>query len=310
MKSEHRHELKSNELAEWLGNLPQWFKDNLGSIIIIVVAIVVFAGFFGWRYYSKNVVQSGEKELFTNMIDNIEGTKAQIINQQMSGQSSDMSYILLTRADEIEKFATSVDNKNMAALAYIKGADSIRSELHYSRESISKEYLNEKIGQAKTIYTQAIDKNPSNHTIGALATFGLGLCSEEIGDFNDARKVYQGIVEDDNFKGTVVANKAKLRLATMDDYEQPIEFKPAPPPVVVEPNAPVQPLLETIPVEPNQPTGSNIPSDINAPIGTNNVIEESEANLPANIVLPTDENSLNNLGVISETNLPDDTNVE
>ncbi len=28
MKSDHRHELKTNELAEWLSNLPQWAKKN------------------------------------------------------------------------------------------------------------------------------------------------------------------------------------------------------------------------------------------------------------------------------------------
>ena len=36
MKSDHRHELKTNELAEWLGNLPQWTKENLVTIIIAV----------------------------------------------------------------------------------------------------------------------------------------------------------------------------------------------------------------------------------------------------------------------------------
>ena len=41
MKSDHRHELKTNELAEWLGNLPEWTKENLVTIIAVVVVVVV-----------------------------------------------------------------------------------------------------------------------------------------------------------------------------------------------------------------------------------------------------------------------------
>ncbi len=82
---------------------------------------------------SKNVMQAGEEEKFTAMVDNIMGVKSEIVSQ-----SSDMSYILLTQADEIEKFAEGANNDNIAALAYIKGADGIRSELNYSRDEISK----------------------------------------------------------------------------------------------------------------------------------------------------------------------------
>ncbi len=28
MKAEHRHELKTNELADWIVHFPQWFKEN------------------------------------------------------------------------------------------------------------------------------------------------------------------------------------------------------------------------------------------------------------------------------------------
>jgi len=66
MKSEHRHELKTNELAEWLGNLPQWTKENL-TIIIVVLAVVVAASAFYVRYrYSKSAVVEEQLE-FTNL---------------------------------------------------------------------------------------------------------------------------------------------------------------------------------------------------------------------------------------------------
>ncbi len=88
--------------------------------------------------------------------------------------------------------------------------------------------MTEQINKAKAIYKKATDENPTDYTVKALAAFGLGLCSEELGNYNEARKIYQGIVDDDNFKGNIVVSKAKLRLLTMNDYEKPIEFKPAP----------------------------------------------------------------------------------
>ena len=40
MKSERRHELQTNELADWISNFPQWFQDNLATVIVGAVVVV------------------------------------------------------------------------------------------------------------------------------------------------------------------------------------------------------------------------------------------------------------------------------
>ena len=55
MKSEHRHELKTNELAEWIGNLPQWARENRRMIIYVSVVAVLVIGSASWYWYNKNV---------------------------------------------------------------------------------------------------------------------------------------------------------------------------------------------------------------------------------------------------------------
>ena len=40
MKSEHRHELKTNELAEWISNFPSWTKENAKVLIPTIVVLV------------------------------------------------------------------------------------------------------------------------------------------------------------------------------------------------------------------------------------------------------------------------------
>ena len=303
MKSEHRHELKSNELVDWLSNLPEWLKNNLGSIIVIIVAICTFAVFFAWKHYSRSV-KSGEQEQFTNMVDNVSGAKARIVSQQMSGQSRGESYILLDLARELDKFAQGTGNENIAALALIKGAESTRSDLNYRPESVSKQDITDDINKAKSIYTQALEKVPSNRTIKALATFGLGMCDEQLGNFAEARKVYKGIVENEDFKGTIAVNKAKLRLATMDDYMQEIVFKPSPPMPMPDINSTLQSVRNLISPEPNQPAESNAPSDINNPAAIIPGQEGTDINKPAGIILEYDANNPFNSVQPSEANMP------
>lgn len=294
MKSEHRHELKSNELADWLGNLPQWSKENLNSILIIIAVIVVIAGFFAWRYYAKDIVQYGEREKFTNMLDNMLGAKTEIVQQLNSGNSSDISYILLKESTDIDKFAASAGNKDMAALAYIKGADAIRSELHYRPATISKQELTDQIEKAKNGYLKALAKSPTNKTIKGLAKFNLGMCSEELGDFNDARKTYSDIAADADFEGTVLVNKANLRLRTMDDYKQSISFKPAPPRSAPDANAVLDPIIKQIrnsqkSVDTNLPAKNNA-ADANLHSVNNKPSSPVETSLPAGIKSPNDIN--------------------
>ena len=80
MKSEHRHELKTNELAEWLSNLPQWTKENLITIICVSALVVVLAGVYLWRGYNRNTLQVRERTEFTNLVNQVAGAKIQVLD--------------------------------------------------------------------------------------------------------------------------------------------------------------------------------------------------------------------------------------
>ena len=114
MKSEHRHELKTNELAEWLGNLPQWTKENLVTIICVSALIVVLGGVYLWRGYNRNVVQVRERNDFTRLLSQVSAAKMQIMQGQE--QQRDLSFELLQPARELETSARTTKNDGMAAL--------------------------------------------------------------------------------------------------------------------------------------------------------------------------------------------------
>jgi len=282
MKSDHRHELKTNELAEWLGNLPEWTKENLVTIIAVVVVVAVAGALYGWRLYSRNVLLVQEEAEFTNLLNQIPGNKMQILQGQ-EAQGRNLSFLLLQPANNLQTFAKKTSHKRMAALALIKRAEALRAELHYG--SAEEQYLASQTNLAKASYAEAIEKCPKIPSLAATAKFGLGLCEEELGNFGQARQMYQDIAGNSEFESTLAAVQAKRRLQTMADYQQNIVFKPAP-------KAP-EPMTQTIPTGTGQLPNIIPPFNIYRPLEFDMLPESNqpvEANLPMEIRLPVEPN--------------------
>lgn len=226
MKPEHRHQLKTNELAEWIGNLPQWAKENAKTIICISILAAVVAAVYFWKMYEKRVVSVREQLELTNFISQLSAGKTQILQAQAQGV--DISYTLIQVANNLQNIAQNAKEEQMAALALIKRAEALRMELHYRFGSVSRQDLTAQINLAKDSYTKAIEKSSTNPSLMATAKLGLGLCEEELGNFEQAREIYSEIIVNADFEGTIAAAEAKQRLHTMADYQRKVVFKPAP----------------------------------------------------------------------------------
>ncbi len=103
----------------------------------------------------------------------------------------------------------------------------------------------------------------------AAAEFGLGICEEELGNFEGARKIYDEIVNNEAFDGTVNIKQAQLRLDMMADYKASVVFMPKPKPKPI----PLKPVTaERGFRDPNRPIGATLPKvnfgpvDVNAPV--------------------------------------------
>jgi len=281
MKSEHRHELKTNELAEWLGNLPQWTKENLTTILVVVAVVVVGATFLFWRSYNKNIVQVRGHLEFSNLLDQLSASKMQVLNAQSQGQN--LSALLLQPANSLGSFAQSTSNNRMAALALIKQAEALRTELHYRTGLISVQDLTNQINEAKVAYAGAVEKSSANASLKATAEFGLGLCEEELSNFQEAQQIYQSIVANAGYEGTVANAAAQHRLETMDDYRQKVVFKSAP-----EPAAATGPQVQINPFNLNQSSATQ-PTIQMQPV---------DITVPAEVTLPNDDNTTSEVPTI------------
>lgn len=240
MKSDHRHDLKSNELANWVAEFPEWAKANSRTIIAGCAIVAAVALVYGWILYDRNVLSVNRRVKLSELSSQLYVDKRQAARS--AAQGKDDSLRLLEAANRLGQFADGAGDPTMAALAYLKHAEALRSELHYRAAAVLPEEIAKQIEKAKASYQKALDKAGSQVSIKAAAQYGLGLCSEELSDQAHAREIYQQIVADASLKGTVGQTAATRRLETMADYARPVVFKPgpepAPTPALPGPNVP------------------------------------------------------------------------
>lgn len=275
MKAEHRHELKTNELAEWIANFPQWAKENAKTIIYVSVLVAVVAGVYFWRQYEENVVSVRKQLELTRLIAQLPRGKMQILQAQARGV--DISYMLIQTAEDLKIAAQNAKDDLMAALALIKRAEALRMELHYRLGTVSERDAEAQMDLAKASYTEALEKSSTNPSLMATAKLGLGLCEEELGNFEKAKQIYSETVANTSFEGTVSVAQAKMRLDTMADYRRKVVFKPAAKPVPTSPEL-LRPQIQLSPVDVNlgpqtqvggPEMGSPLPFSTNSvPLGT------------------------------------------
>ncbi len=258
MRADHRHELKTNELADWLMHFPDWLKENRNSLIGTAAVVVIVVGVYFWMFYHKNIASARSQVRLTNLVTQLPRQKADIA--QSMAQKGDQSYLLIDLAKDLQDFAQSTSNREMSALASIERADTLRSELHYRSGEISQEDLTKQIAQAQASYEQAFEKAQNVPALASTAQLGLGLCEEELGNVAKAKEVYQSIVDNAAYDGTTAKAAAALRLKTADDYQGKVVFKPAPPP---QPQASA-PTIQLTPGQASSPVVIPVPANPNA----------------------------------------------
>jgi tetratricopeptide (TPR) repeat protein len=266
MKAEHRHELKTNELADWMAHFPEWAKKNIVTIAIVAGVIVALLAVYMWRNL-QNRAEAKEQYQMTALCSQVGANMGNVLQAAQAGK--DLSFMLLQPAENLLTFAQTTKNNEMAALALLKRAEALRAELHYRMSSPTQQEVSEQIGKALQSYSMAIEKAPSNYTYVGMARYGQGLCAEELGDFEKARQTYQEILDNPDFEPTVARARAEYRLQVMDDYKQKTTFKPAPasakPPLTPELN-----LLNSLgPIDANRPADTNKPTESNEPADAN-----------------------------------------
>lgn len=270
MKSEERHELKTNELAEWIANFPEWAKENTSNIayVAIVIIIVGVAAYFKW-YRPAHTISREQIEM-SQLAGQVGMGKIQIAASKEQTQAN--PEIFRNMADRLGAVAGQLSRPEYAAFALIKQGEALRAELHYASADFAADpnAMAFQVNKAKTCYQQAFEKAGTNAQLAAMAQFGLGLCAEEMGKAQDAQKIYRDITTNEAYAGTVIVSMARERAADMSDYKGPFVFveKPQTPAASVMPEMPAGPRIENLPPKAVTPTPAPAavkPAESNAP---------------------------------------------
>ena len=231
MDSQHRHELKTNELADGLRHLPQLLKDNANTIIGV---LLIGAALITWPMFNKMSQQKdrAEQTAITQSIQLLNEDIRKVLQAPADDAQAQTEALdtLLINADGLLEKASDIDNPNLTAMAQVKAAQAIRTELHIRKE-VDADMLERQIKKAEDAYQKAFEI-AEIPTIKAMAQFGLGLCSEELGQTDQAAEIYQQIAENESYKATVLPTQAQQRLDTLADNSEVFNFAAVP--VVIE----------------------------------------------------------------------------
>lgn len=276
MDAQHRHELKTNELADWLTHAPEYLKKNASTIIgaaLILIAVVTWPMFTRMRE-AKNIAKAA---VVSESIQNLERDVYGVVNaaEESSEARRQATGALLVNANALLEQADNADNPDLAALARIKAAQALRTELHVRAEHIDASEIHTRIGQAQDAYKKAL-ASATTPTLKAMAKLGLGLCAEELGQRDAAFAIYKEILEAPEFTATVVPAQAQRRLDRLDENLESFVFAPAPAEAAVPAEVDVPSLMGLSP----QPLTEGV-LDADVPMMPEPVIEDVPVEEPA-----------------------------
>lgn len=218
MDTEHRHELKENDLAHFLDRVGPWWKRH-GFKTMVVVLVVVLAV----------VITRTSKQRATAEHDKTWS--------QLGTASSPNEFLELT-----------LDLKDPAAraLAYLKGAAAynLRASLPNMGEApgsaapANEEDRTDSLERAAKM-VKTLLASSDTPTLIRLNAMLLGAAIEENrGDFDAAAKQYQALIDDpDTEKEPAIRKRAEFRITMLPDLQLPQPFSPDPDEALPSPDA-------------------------------------------------------------------------
>jgi hypothetical protein len=97
-----------------------------------------------------------------------------------------------------------------------------------------------------------------------MSEFGLGLCAEELGDWDKAKSIYEEIVANPDYQGTIFVPQAQERLEATAEYSEPVYFTEAEPAETTrQEQIGIQPNTVMEPIEPSVAPSTQLVSDAN-----------------------------------------------
>lgn len=203
MDAKERHELKDNDLAEFLQNFGDfWNKHGNGISVVILVILVAWIGL---RFYN-NMQVTNHENAWADLASTSTPSGYRERAREDSGFGAIQEIALLRGAEQYHQKA--IEHENEDAAVTVPGMLTFEESLK----------------NAEDMYKQVLDSK-SDPVFRANAAVGLANVAETKGDFDAAEKYWTQAekIANDAHLGAIAA-QAKLRLDMLDELKQPIVF--------------------------------------------------------------------------------------
>lgn len=205
MDSQHKHELKENDLQQFIAHFGEWWGKHQTKVLLI--AIVLAGTILGLRILNNRSVEKQDTTFFNlNMETSPAGFKA---------------------------IAADADSDAVRAIASLRAADLLLQEaaMPSSGEEggATPAERKAKLEEARQMYSQA-ESSSDNALLKLNAQMGLASVAESLGQWDDAVKVYESIKTSAAESHPSFAAQADTRLAILPRVKTEPNFAPEPTP--------------------------------------------------------------------------------
>ena len=196
MDSDHRHELKENDLAEFLAHLGEWWSRNgLWLVITVSVIVIVFASYQFVKRQSIEASQTAWTELAT--------------------ETSPGGYRALAKAHA---------EPRVRDLAHLRGGDLLLAEARRpSGDADAPAEPAEVLDEAAWMYRQVLDQS-AHPLLRINALGGLASVAETAGDWEAAAGYWRQALELAGTGFTTLAQHAEMRLNLLKQWGTLLRF--------------------------------------------------------------------------------------
>ncbi len=243
MDADHRHELKENDLAEFLRHFGQWW-GKYGNTLLIALLVVV-AVFTGVRMLNAKALTDHEDAW-------------RDLAQTDSPQG-------------LRVVAESYKDPAVRTLAHLWGADALLVQA--ARPADNEQEQIAALDTAALTYREVIDGDTPHPLYALNARLGLARIAEARGDWDEAAQLYQIVIDQAGDANSTIRAQAGRGLAMLDRLAIPVVFGPDP--VSTSPTTqPAEDSTSTIddtaditaPIA-DEATANSDPPDLTAPAG-------------------------------------------
>jgi len=232
MRAEQRHRLKTNELAESLGELAGYVQTHGRQLGIgVTAAIVLLVGaVVAWKMHVGAVRERAET--LTGALQQADFLQIAAARAAQVGpegkEAARAEYDTAPVEASLRQVSEGAGPDGQGLFASLKRAELLRSRLYFGNQKLTEQEREGILSETAGLYQQVAGSAKASGEMVGMARLGLALVAEEQRQWEEARKEYEAILGEQSGRlvGTIYPELARRRLEKLGQLAEPVTFAP------------------------------------------------------------------------------------